>query len=152
MTNSKYSSSVPLLMMNVSSRKQHVFVRTINFLSTVFFNLAGISVRPWKSVLERSVSVILPLSISKLQWCAVSWCRMSWLKAYCKSIVVSYDLFCVAIELIFCEISCIRLSVCGIWCLFLWINLFKSCESSATITEPSVVFTLAEEKILSKYE
>ena len=42
--------------------------------------------------------------------------------------------------------------MCGIWYLFLSIDLFKTCESSATITETSVVFALAEEKILSEYE
>ena len=71
----------------------------------------------------------------KLQWREVFGSKLHWLYAYFKSSVEKYVVSIDAFVFNFCRIVSIKLSILGIWYVFLCINLFSIFESSANLNK-----------------
>ena len=84
------------------------------------------------------VAVAFPPSILKLQCSAMLLSRGIWLYACLRSILLNHhgpSLF--LLDVIFIASESVRSSILCIWCLFLWIALFSSFESSAIFIDLS---------------
>ena len=79
--------SVLSVIISISSRNADLDNMTSKVLSIVFWNVAGISVRPWKPFMNLYVPVALPPSLLKLQCMAIDCSKGVWLYAYFRYIL-----------------------------------------------------------------